>query len=85
MLFECSPPSAAKETCCNLPSLSTWPKIMVVGLYRMLKHIHYDGSYARDSQLLTMMVVDMACAIIKLPAALLLDEILADLAYELRY
>ena len=28
MLFECSKP----KTCCNLPSLSTWPRTMVVGL-----------------------------------------------------
>ena len=51
----------------------------------MLKRIRCDGSCARGSLGYSVAtVVDMACDV-ALPAARLLDEILADLASELRY
>ena len=49
----------------------------------MFKRIRCDGSCARGSFSIVT-VVDMACDVTQ-PAARLLDEILADLASELRY
>ena len=57
---------------------------MVVGLYRAAQAYSCGSSCARGSRYSIATVVDMACDITLLPA-LMLDEILADFACELRY
>ena len=65
------------EACCGLPSLSTWPRTMLIGLYHVGSDalcIHCDGIYAMGSWLL-----NYDCT--TLLHARLLDEIVTWPAY----